>query len=219
MKGHIEEETIALLAGDDLSTRKAHDLARHLAECRTCSAMLGRYREERQAITVLRDASIDAADFDSVRRSVMTRLRNQTAPRFRIGMMMRWGAVAALILTAATIGLMWRREIPAAHNPSASRPAAEAPPGRAPVPERIEAPRDIKSSAAAAVHLGTAPRAQKHSIAPNQVARSAQPLTPPPIANAQVEARPAPDRIAVKLETPDPNIIIIWLASSEGKGK
>lgn len=219
MKGHIEEETIALLAGDDLSKRRAHDLARHLAGCPACSAKVERYRAGRHEMAALRGASIGAGDFEDVRRSVLTRLRDQNAPRFKVGTFMRWGAAAAVILTAATIGVMWRREIPAANSTRGSMPATETPSGRIPFPDKVEAPCDIRSSAAVEVHLGTAQKAPKHSTAPNREARSAEPFTLPPADSAQVEARPALDRVAIKLETPDPNVVIIWLASSEGKEK
>jgi hypothetical protein len=219
MKGHIEEETIALLAGDDLSTRKALDVTRHLAGCPACSAKVERYRAGRHEMAALRGADIGAADFEDVRRSVLTRLRYQSAPRFRVGTFVRWGAASAVILTAATTGVMWRREIPATHSTRGSMSATEAPSGRIPGPDKIEAPRDIRPTAAAEVHLGSARKAPKHSTAPNREARSVEPFTLPPVESAQVEARPALDRVAIKMETPDTNVIIIWLACSEGKEK
>ena len=218
MKGHIEEETLALLAGDDLSAGKAHDLARHLAECPACSAEVARYRAGRHEMRALRGAGIGADDFEDVSRVVLTRLRDQKAPGFHPGIFVRWGAAAAVILTAVTIGVMWRHDIPATNKTSATT-VTETPSGRLTVPDKIETAHGLGASGVAEVHPESTGKAPKHSIASNRIARSAVPFAPPPVENLKAEMRPALDRVAIKLETPDPNVIIIWLASSEGKEK
>jgi hypothetical protein len=45
-----------------------------------------------------------------------------------------------------------------------------------------------------------------------------RPVTPPAGTGSEEGKLPA-DRILIRLETPDPNVVIIWLEGSEGKGK
>ena len=82
MKGHIEEEKIALLAGGDLAASDMPAAAAHVARCSSYSAVLESYRQKRQAMAAFRDTGISAGDFAEIRQSVLERLPGESRPHF-----------------------------------------------------------------------------------------------------------------------------------------
>ena len=74
-------------------------------------------------------------------------------------------------------------------------------------PKPTEAPRP---SQAVSRQRPPAPR-------PHQIAQQRRPIERAPVAATVVSQAPVQDEIAMKLETEDPNVIIIWLASPKGE--
>jgi len=214
MKRHIEGEKIALLAGGDLDAQKVPGLTEHLAECPACLARLQRYRESREAMSALRDSGIEASDFDAVRQSVLARIQGKQAVRLepfawrRFGAL-QWGALAAVILIAAVIGT-WRWR-------SAPEPQVSAPGPRAGTAEAAKKPAVQQvAKETMASKVGKRPQAPSRSatIDPSlQGARARNSLVVPE------PQPPALDDVVIKLETSDPNVIIIWLASQKGAAR
>jgi len=222
MMGHVEEEKIALLAGGDLKAKEADDLAGHIAACQACSARLKRYQEGLVAFASLRDAGLGERDFDDVRRSVLYRLKEKRAPRFWLGAPLQWGALAAAIVMVVVMFAWWRIRMPAVHisntydsgSAITSKHIPEIP--KAIVGENVKPPaQDIKHPRLAA---NTATLSSTKVHAPQSSGQPAFAQIDPSLV-APAESKPVLDRIAIKLETPDPNVIIIWLASSEEKIK
>lgn len=219
MRGHIEEEKIALMARGDLNARETRELAPHLTGCPACSGRLKSYVQDCQAMTELRDLEFEEDDFARVRRSVLHRLREQEVPRVRMHMPFWRSALAVVILAAVTTSVWWWR--------NTSTPQVL----QVPVPERpaqvIQMPVQIKPRSAgpmkpAVNQAGTLPhmrRSNARRMQPsNELARETVPLAEgakPPGPPASVIL----DDVFMKLETPDPNVIIIWLASPKGVGR
>jgi anti-sigma factor RsiW len=220
MKGHIEEEKIALLAGGDLKAEEADDLAGHIAACPACSARLKSYQEGRRAFASLWDTGISESDFDQVRWSVLHRLQEERMPRFWLATPMRWGALAAAIVMVVAMGTWWRFRMPAVRVSSTQGLGSGLASGHIPEFSKANVPENEKRPAQAIKRPRIAANAVTPSSTTVHVLQSGdQPafaqIDPSPA--APVESKPVLDRIAIKLETPDPNVIIIWLASSEEK--
>ncbi len=213
MNGHILEEKIALLAGGDLGDKETAELERHLSECGTCSARVENYREDRRALSVLREAGIDECDCDSVRRSVMQQLPMER--RFRLGFApLRWALLSAAVLIAAVIGIGYWSRTPGPQR--AGSPQAG---------ERQVEPKPAKPAlrAGATAETGPArPSAARVAVMPRVPQRKSSPVPSLPAVNiaaetAAIARRPqVQDEVIIKLETSDPNVVIIWLASPKG---
>lgn len=217
MSGHIREEKIALLAGGELDAREMPELALHLSGCPTCAARVKSFREDRQALATLRESGVGDSDFDHVRRSVMQQLPAERFPHFRMGLL-QWGALAAAVLAMAVIGTWYWNRGPAPQRSELSGPA-----GRTRV--ELTQPQPVRP----AVPL------DKTVVNQPRVAKPARILRPPrqqstagsslPATNVAVEFSAAAqkplvrDDVVIKLETPDPNVVIIWLASPKGAGR
>jgi hypothetical protein len=223
MKGHIEEEKIALLAGGDLAVSEMPAAAAHVARCGSCSAVLESYRQRRQAIAAFRDFGISAGDFAHIRQSVLELLPRESRSHFRFFTRplltpLQYGALAALLLAAVAIGTFgWKK----AHAPQLAGRVA---------PIKISPQASIPPSTDGRVDLTAKPvAAQTAAQNPDrQARRGRQPtasVTAPPAAEAAVDPQiqthqaTLPDDVAMKLETSDPNVIIIWLASPKGAGR
>jgi len=218
--GHVEEEKIALLAGGDLKAKEADDLAGHIAACQACSARLKRYQEGLVAFASLRDAGLGERDFDDVRRSVLYRLKEKRAPRFWLGTSLRWGALAAGIVMIVVMGAWWRTRMPAVHVSSTHISGSGLSSGHTRELSTAVIAKKVKPPTPAIKH----PRIARNAVTPSSTkVHVPQSGGQPAFAQigsslaAPVESKPVLDRIAIKLETQDPNVIIIWLASSEEK--
>ena len=211
MIAHIGEESIALLAGDDLDPKQRADIERHLSACSECRGALEEYRRARESLAALRDKDISASDYAWVRRSVLEQV---TGTKAHVPFL-RWIALAVtLLVLGVALRALWNRT----HSPIsiAQRPVKESPgpvagqeAARRPAPAQTPVTsRSVTRQPARRLHelaqrrrFDTPERALEASAAVQTVASKA----------------PVLDDIAVKLETEDPNVIIIWLSSHKGE--
>ncbi len=223
MKGHIEEEKIALLAGGDLVASEMTAAAAHVARCGACSAVLESYRQRRQAMAAFRDSGISTGDFADIRQSVLEKLPGESRPHFRFFTrphltLLQYGALAALLLAAVAIGThAWNK----AYAPQLAERAA---------PIKIAPKASMPPSTNARMEPIAKPVAAQTAVQnPDRLARRGRQATAittalPPAGAAvdpqtQSHQETMPDDVAMKLETSDPNVIIIWLASPKGAGR
>jgi len=218
MKGHINGETIALLAGGDLKAGEMRSAAAHLAECPSCSAEFDRYRRNCQAMADIRDVGISANDLEDIRRSVLECLSKERSARFPFfkwyrTMPLQRAALAAMLLAVVAIGI-YIREKSNTPQPIDTGAKTENSPGK-PIPPPMDTPVDIPAKAIPAQtadNRGEAPRHRRATLL------SSAPPSRAAVVNPQTEPRPEElqDDVAIKLETSDPNVIIIWLKSPKG---
>jgi anti-sigma factor RsiW len=231
MNGHIAEEKIALFAGGELSASEARNIERHLSGCPACSACVDRYRQDRAALASLREAAVGESDYESVRHSVSRQLKAERAPRSG-WWPLRWGLLAASVLAAAAMGLWQWSRVPesrraarpeaaaraqtAAVQPPPGDAAAAAAPASKPAPAGGRAPNPRREPLAAralpATHVPRAEAAPPVApVAPQDVQESH--------AVTQHAGRETRDVTLIKLQTSDPNVVIIWLAEPKGAEK
>ncbi len=217
MKGHLEESDIALLAAGEAGAGGVTGGARHLAECPACAARLENYKRDRRSLAEMRESAITASDFDRLRQSVLDHIR-QTGSRPSSFAFYRWAALAAAVLVASAVGIWWNQRTPTPQQSQLSVPAAPAADDRAtaklqpdagsseaPVTRRVEEDR-----------LSQASRAPKPKPASDRFTHEIQAASVPSL---PVPSPPVQDDVVMKLETSDPNITIIWLASPKGAGR
>jgi anti-sigma factor RsiW len=216
MTGHISEENIALLAGGDLDPRENANLQQHIIQCPACSAMLRTYREGRDALSALREEELSAIDYGTVRTAVLDRLPGRATRSFWRWPSLLWAASATAILLALGLGFIWMR------SGSPSRVAEIPGPQKAPTIGRIasskaEAPKPAPAIRAVRATSNAGPK--RASNPARKINRAASSLVAGAEKNLQPPANQAPvlDDIAIKLETEDPNVIIIWLVSPRGE--
>ena len=222
MNEHIEEGKIALLAGGDLEAGRTAAVASHLSRCASCSAVLESYRQSRQAIAALRDFGVHAGEFADFRQSVLERLpvrrphlRFFTWPHLTP---LQGGVLATLLLAAATAGTYaWKM----AHHQQSAEPHAQVkifP--KAAIRPSTGARADLDARSAPAQRMAQNPdrqlRRRQQRVAINAPLPSARAHFDP---QTQANQPAVPDDVAMKLETSDPNVIIIWLASPKGAGR
>jgi len=224
MKGHIVEEEIALLAGDDIEAARRAELELHMSNCQACTSLLESYREDRQAMATLRGDGLRAADYASVGESVLAAIKEGIGTARRIPAIwvpLRWVALAAAVLIAATIGIWWMKNskpVPVAAVPAPKdqvRVAAAKLPGAPVRQEAGRSPTALKSSKAPDAQVERAqvrPRKTESETSPH--ATGIVPILPAP-----AERAPVLDDVVIKMETADPNVIIIWLSSPRGEGR
>lgn len=223
MKRHIEEGKIALLAGGDLDPGKASDLAGHLAECPACSALLQRYREGKEAISALRDAGIEASDFDVVRQSVLARIQGKQVSRLESFALrpfgaLQWATLAAAVLIAVAVATWQWRSTPVPQVSEPAGPASTAQVGRTPVSGETHARPVVEP----VTEQSSAQKAERRPQAPSRSVPIDRSLQGARVRDSLVPPEPQPpvlDDVFVKLETSDPNVIIIWLASQKGAAR
>ncbi len=211
MREHIGEESIALLAGDDLDPKQRAGAEGHLSACAQCRGTLEEYRRSRESLAALRGKDISASDYAWVRRSV---LEQAAGTRAQVALL-RWIiAAVALLVFGVAVHTLWKRT----HTPTniVQRPVNESPgsvAGQAAVGHPVPAEAPVPSRS-----FSRQPAKRLH-----EVARQRRSVTPVSVLEASAPAQnvagkvPVLDDIAVKLETEDPNVIIIWLSSRKGE--
>jgi hypothetical protein len=207
MTGHIDERSIALLAGDDLEPRRKAEIIKHLLECITCRRMLDAYQEERECLAQLKEQSVTAYDCASLSRSILFIESRRTQST---GASLRWAVSgAALLIMAITSLMVWNRistqnpteQTPhlAQYSPTAKQP--EIGPAKSEnLAERIYRPK----------------QKPKKSWDASEQKNPGAPVERIPVAvESQVQADTSDegDDIVIRLETENPNVSIFWLAS------
>ncbi len=222
MRGHINEKDLALLAGGDLEAAGQSEFKRHLAECETCAGVLQNYHEDREAMGRLRMRDLRAGDYAAVRESVLARIRSgdaiRTAPTRLL--MLRWGALAAGTVVALIFCLWWVRgpkSVPAPSGPL-QRDQAKTEPNAPSVRDSILQNAAVPGTIAEDLN----PPRMRNGRAPARLRRTETQMrtqTAAAARSAQDEESRVPvlDDVVVKLETEDPNVIIIWLNSPRGE--
>ncbi|HYK87285.1 MAG TPA: hypothetical protein VE398_00845 [Acidobacteriota bacterium] len=198
MNDHIDERDIALLASGDIEAKPVEH-ERHLIECAVCAGLLEKYRQDRLSMKTPLTDDIPENEYASMRASVLAKLDGpaRRVPSF-FGAPLRWAALAAAVVIIAALGVWWtwqsytmRGSVMPAPNQLVVRPTSVKPflSVTGPIPQ--EAPNQSKASA--------------HTKPPGRRIERAH-------------ERPAVlDDVAIKMETADPNVIVIWLVSPKGE--
>jgi hypothetical protein len=208
MNQHINEQSIALLAGDDLDLKRKAEIFRHLDGCMACRRMLDEYREERECLAQMREQSVTASDCALIKYSI-SRLIGARRTR-SIGSSLRWAvSVSILLVIAATFLLTWNRTGTLLPLEQASHPVPYRP---------IEKQPAIGLIKSESITQGIYPDRQK-SKKSRDLPKQRHSLTPVAGILSAVESQDQADKsdrgddIVILLETEDPNVSIFWLAS------
>ncbi len=207
------ESKIALLASGDLPAGETKAVAKHLADCASCRELLDDFRVDRYSLGSLKAEEIDRAERLAVRSAVLARIKRDSRSGEWFASLVRPASWGAAVLAVLVLLIFWPR-------PSFVPPT---PPGKTSVAESRN-PRTPDKVLPAIVPGGgnepVAPVAERG----NQGAKrrgdaifkpGAEQNTAMAVRVNHVEmSEPAADDIAIKLETDDPNVVIIWLASS-----
>jgi hypothetical protein len=215
MKCEAIESKIALHASGDLEAGDSAAINSHISHCPACASRLLQFREDLRALRSLREDPVGQSDCDAARRSVMARvgLRGGRAGRFHN--LYRPASVAAAAAASIALLVWWLSYPRTAHAPHETAPAA------------AEAVKHAGPAVTASIR--EAVPAAAHGSNPNRNilrtgGRKAHVTPGPEIPSLSAASKPnpfttvqlPPDDIAIRLETADPNVVIIWLASSKG---
>jgi anti-sigma factor RsiW len=183
------EARIALYAEGDLVEREALEVEAHLASCGACREFLIALQDSQAGLSRLRTEDPDAAALDRVRRGVVAQLTAEARPRRVAWFWPAWAAGGALA-AALVFGVVLRSPKPAPRPMVAARRVAP------PVPLA-----SVQSSPRPERRVRRARRVPQPSREPEEVGRT--PSVPEPT-------------LLVKLETPDPNVVIYWIVENKG---
>ncbi|HXN49824.1 MAG TPA: anti-sigma factor [Bryobacteraceae bacterium] len=204
------EKLIALDAGGDLTPPEAARLQAHLGTCAPCRELARSVGESQSALKALAQAGVDEDALARWRRSLLARIDDE--PRRRIlPWRWAWAAAAAMALVALlAVPRMVRR-------PPSEAPVAHALPPASPNLNALPHP---PQSVAQALPPAS-PSLNRLPHPPQSVAHALPPASQSPsVAHRRPRPRRAPapstEPLLVKLETPDPNVVIYWIV--EGKG-
>ncbi len=233
MNRHVTEEQIALLAGGDLTDKQEAEIARHVSACPSCSSLLQGYRKCHSGLSALGNDPLTVSDYADVRRVVLDRILSQSTGRvpfrwFRFLFAARPYAMAGLLVCALLLGF-WKiyRAGLTTHTRGPNRPQMVDRSGS----ERVEPVLRgaIDRSGRHVPHLALSTRRRKPVSLLSEVMAPAPPsiLPGPPFDLEMIDPmRIEPEKwsaptgqaeIVVKLETGDPNVVIIWVI--EGRGE
>ncbi len=229
------EPRIALFVSGDLGRVEARDLERHLGICEDCSALLRAYRETIIAVGALGVERPTTEDYRTIRQAVLKRIDAESTRAWRTRSLWTWPRWQRYALAATLIGLMLLGLEWAWTQISTIRTIKPSP------PQMAEAVPPKDAGAATAETSGPQPVPEKHpfrtipeagrQIGPIQLARlPVDAVIPgvvfdvPVITPMKIE----PDRwqvptqmasTIVKMETSDPDIVIVWLLGAQGEEK
>ncbi|HWR50918.1 MAG TPA: zf-HC2 domain-containing protein [Bryobacteraceae bacterium] len=208
MKCGRYEEWIALDAGGDLAPNDAQRLTRHLAECAACRESAEAMAAARTEFRTLADDQIDEADLAAVRRGVRARIAEQQTPRTAFGL--RWVLAAATAAVALIAAILLAPE----RNNALPPPAIATQPNRAAtVTERQHQPQPGATSyeRTRATNAVSGLRQKRATASGTLQATGHEPRA----------LQPAPSVVAVspdvvRIQTPDPNVVVYWVLESKG---
>jgi anti-sigma factor RsiW len=214
MKCEDIETKIALYASGDLDLGDSAAIGNHISRCPTCAARLGQFKEDLRTLRSLHEDPVDRSDLEAVKRGVMAEigLKNKSARHLHGLFRPAYVTVAA----AASLALLvwWLGTPRTAHAPG-GKARLEAGAVRPAGPAASAKHEAIAATSSAGIPNRKSPRTEGRATHnPSKAAVASLPAASKPelLAPAQLQ----PDDIAIKLETADPNVVIIWLASSKG---
>ncbi len=213
MNGHIPEEKLALLAGGDLEPAETARAQSHLRKCAQCAETVEGYRRLRDSTAAVEADECSPADYRVVRAAVLDRIESRANRPAWLQLETQWIFVTAAVLLAVGLGFLLMRSTPTVRVAETPAPpgvqAREASVSQAEAPRpsiETSGPRSIASETSTPRH---APARRPHPPKPWYELFASDAL---PSQTAAVVR----DDIAIKMETADPNVIIIWLASPGG---
>jgi anti-sigma factor RsiW len=218
MKCEDMEPKIALFASGDLELSDAAAVESHLSRCPACASHLQQYHDDLGALHSLRDEPVDQSDRAAVRRAVLARIGSPGGKVRRFHLLFSPVSAAAAAVMSVALLVWWLnhpRTVRAPHEPA----SAVVEIARPSVPAAAGPTRQAIPSAATSKHSS-----RKPSRAEGRMAHLKRSADVPVVSAASkpdifTPALLPPDDIAIKLETADPNVVIIWLASSKGGGR
>lgn len=195
------EEAIALFVDGETA---ASGLAEHIEECDACSQLLQDLRADQTALQAM--PVLDSAAREALRNEVLRQVgRPSRTAR-------RWYAAAAAIAAALTIVSILVRMPgrPVAPMPEKSEPAmvtlvpkrVDAAPGRVAMATRKSPKKRVRAATAADLSMDS---------------EWARILLASPRIDRRVAPRASTSEIAMRIQTSDPNVVILWL-KEEVKG-
>lgn len=223
------ESLLPLHAGGDLSDREAAQVEAHLAVCAGCRNDLAELRDDRAWLTGLAATAAGAPEFHDAQLAAMRatvldeieRARQPFAWAWLTGLRPARWAVAGLGLLLAFGALAFWLQRAVAPNELVALP---------PAPEPVVATYRSPSSLGLVIDERRATQARRRldrrrygsPRAPHQVEPAPllaalpddAPLVPTADEPRFTDAAPAPEPLRIEIQTADPNIRIIWLASS-----
>jgi len=213
MKCEDIESKIALYASGDLDRGGSAAISSHISRCPVCASRLRHFQADLHALRSLKKDTVEQSDLDAVRRRVMAAVGVQKTKAWQLHRLLRPAYVAAAAVPIAL--LVWWLSTPwTTHAPDA------------PVPVASESgkPADptVTASHAAVPATISAGAPSRKPLREESRPAHMRPITE--VASDSTAAKPylftpgklPQDDIAIKLETADPNVVIIWLASSKG---
>jgi hypothetical protein len=195
------EEAIAVLVDGETAVR---GLAEHLEECEVCSQLLQNLRADQAALRAMPE--VDSAAREALRNDVLRQVgRPSRTAR-------RWYAAAASIAAALTIVSILVR-MPG--RPAAPMPGKPEPAVVTRVPKRVDsAPRQV------AMATRKPPKKRVRAATAADLSMDSEwgrILSASPQIDKRPAARGSTSEIAMRIQTSDPDVVILWL-KEEVKG-
>lgn len=194
---------LPLHAGDDLSPRESAGVEAHVEACATCAAALEELRAVRAAFRDVPAPRFGSEFHADVRRAVRSRLVDERRdPSFPQRLQAVFEASWAVPIAATVVVLAFALWAAVAFRRPAEAPVASAPTPRRESPDARPAARPI----AAPPHVASV-------ASPPATSRRFVPARRAPRDLPAGAAMPGPALARIEIQTPNPNVRIIWLAN------
>lgn len=200
------ERWIALLVSDDLSSRRAGKLEKHLAKCARCKTAAAEMSRNRLLLRESKDGLAPAEALARATKRTLAVLNEglETSSPSHPPPLYRWAIpAAAIFLVAALLSILLLRQ----------REKVLAPPVRQQQAQLLPPKPESPNRSAAGQSITAAPIAP--SAAPSALVQKGPPRLLKPRLKAGAnprrdEAEPSPP-LLIRLETPDPQVVIYWI--------
>lgn len=217
-------ELLPLYVADDLSAAQAQTIARHLQTCAGCRTTTDEYAASHAWLQAGAQATFEDEFYADIRAGVLRQIRqSQTpAPFFAPRFGRSFAYVAASLALLALIGVLaWHVQNQPARDKDTLIAKGTPEPTPAATPERLASPTsgtEQRSDQAPRIRqaIYKPPHVHRHTpriVEPTQAVVIHTPV--PTLTPAPHDAAPqtAPEVARIEMQTADPNIRIIWLAS------
>jgi hypothetical protein len=207
MKRHIDEQYLALLAGDDLDPKRKAEVLEHLADCPRCRQILDAFLDDRKYLATLKEQSTGVFDHAMLRHPALITMEPGKKTVNRLSL--RWAVSMASLLIVVMISFLFL-----GRNKIFERSAGLVSATMQSFPEKKSIVSPMESNKA---RIRIYPKRQlskklPHSYKPKNAA--VQEVSVLPGSNAATNPLRVDNDIVIRLETEDPNISIIWLANN-----